>query len=245
MAALPEADLPDAVLPEAVLPEAALPVADFPDACLAGVDLPDPWIDLADTGFVGVSSGGASMTIGVGVTIAAGIGSDVFVTSTLASIVGISLMGEVTAAVTVEVVVAGSGNVYTGDCIGGVGCVMVTLVVLGAVCEYVRDRTTRLTCAGGKPKLYSTISSSKRFRLIERDELKLKRNKFFRGARSMSRFGSISLNCTFVASGRQSLVSMELAKMLCPHHYYSGSFRMRINLVFLFLGNKNKFCFGE
>lgn len=35
----------------------------------------------------------------------------------------------------------------------------------------------RLNCAGGVPKLYSTISSSNRFRFIERDELKLKRKK--------------------------------------------------------------------
>lgn len=239
---MPEADLPEADLPEAVLP-ADLPVADLPDACLAGVDFPDPWIDLADTGFVGVSIGGASTTIGVGETIAAGIVGDVLVTSTLASIAGISLMGEATAAVTVEVIVAGSGNVYTGDGIGGVGCVVVTLVVvLGTVCENVRDRTTRLTCAGGKPKLYSTISSSKRFRLIERDELKLKRNTLFVELDWWFDFTELYLRRFWSpeASGVDGVGENALPTSLL-FRFISNANEFRISIS----ANYGKFCFGE
>lgn len=59
---------------------------------------------------------------------------------------------------------------YTGEWTVGCGCgVLGELVTM--VCDCVRERPIRLTCAGGKPKLYSTISSSKRLRLIERDEL--------------------------------------------------------------------------
>lgn len=129
-----------------------------------------------DTGF-GNSGVGGTATDGIVVAIiAVGIVGDVFMPRTLTSTDGISLVGEETAGVMAEVVATGSGNVYAGVCVGGVGCAEVRLVLLATVCEYVRVRTTRLTCAGGKPKLYSTISSSKRFRLIERDELKLKRN---------------------------------------------------------------------
>lgn len=41
-----------------------------------------------------------------------------------------------------------------------------------SVCDWVRARLPRrLTWAGGRPRLYSTISSSKRLRFMERDEL--------------------------------------------------------------------------
>lgn len=125
---------------------------------------------MADTGFVSSGVGGVA-AIGI-----VGIAGDILVPTNLASIDGISLIGDVTTAGTVDTIAAGSENVYVGDCIGSVVCTVVTPVVLATVCECVRDRTTRFICAGGKPKLYSTISSSKRFRLIERDELKIKRN---------------------------------------------------------------------
>lgn len=47
-----------------------------------------------------------------------------------------------------------------------------------SVCDWVRARLpSRLTWAGGRPRLYSTISSSKRLRLIERDELRVRGSK--------------------------------------------------------------------
>lgn len=125
---------------------------------------------MADSGFV-TSGVGDTTTGGGAAIIAAGTAGGVTVPSGLTSIDGISLVGVATAAVTVQGVTVGSGNVYAGTWVGGVDCATVTLVVLGTVCECVRDRATRLTCAGGNPKLYSTISSSKRFLLIERDEL--------------------------------------------------------------------------
>lgn len=134
------------------------------------VDFPEPEIDLADTGF-GTSGVGGTTVGGDAATTAIGTAGGVTTPIGLASVDGISMVGDATAVVTVEVVTVGSGNVYDGVWVGGVVCAKVTMVVLATVCECVRDRTPRLTCAGGKPKLYSTISSSKRFRLIERDEL--------------------------------------------------------------------------
>lgn len=61
-----------------------------------------------------------------------------------------------------------------GAIIGGVCGAVVVLTsvdVAGNVCDCVRERATLFTAVGGKPRLYSTISSSNRLRLIDLEEL--------------------------------------------------------------------------
>lgn len=79
-----------------------------------------------------------------------------------AASIGVAGCGVIGAGV---VVVETIGSDWTKVCCGP------TAAVACWDCDWVRERPTRFIWEGWIPKLYSTISSSKRLRFIERDEL--------------------------------------------------------------------------